>query len=198
MEDRGPDSTNVVEVGDYTFVHNLLSISGEFTPQPFVNEERQVVVVYNGEIYNAMEHYTSDGECIIPKYLQYGFTFQTCWMVSLLSVLLIMQESNVFSYRQMSLPPNHCGGAIKDGEIGVATFESALLALGFKDIKKMPANTRMLLDMDSLEILKIKEQCLSLKLEANKTTFDDWNAAFAEAIRKRTKNCREKDLYWTL
>ena len=31
--------------------------------------------VYNGEIYNAMEHYTSDGECIIPKYLQHGFYF---------------------------------------------------------------------------------------------------------------------------
>ena len=48
MEDRGPDSTNVVEVGDYTFVHNLLSISGEFTPQPFLNEERQIACVYNG------------------------------------------------------------------------------------------------------------------------------------------------------
>ena len=34
---RGPDKTNQVNINDYTFIHNLLSITGEFTNQPFVN-----------------------------------------------------------------------------------------------------------------------------------------------------------------
>ena len=152
MEDRGPDSTNVVEVGDYTFVHNLLSISGEFTPQPFLNEERQIACVYNGEIYNAMEHYTSDGECIIPKYLQHGFYFPNMLDGEFAICLVdyanerIVLSSDVFATKPIWY-------AINGDKIGVATFESALLALGFTDIKKIPANTRMHLDMDSLEIL---------------------------------------------
>ena len=72
MVRRGPDTTNLIEVGDYFFMHNLLSITGEFTPQPFVDQEREVVVVYNGEIYNA-EGYDTDGKVIIPRYFQYGF-----------------------------------------------------------------------------------------------------------------------------
>ena len=30
MKFRGPDSTNQVEVNEYTFAHNLLSITGDF------------------------------------------------------------------------------------------------------------------------------------------------------------------------
>ena len=33
---RGPDVTNVVRARGWTFVHNLLSITGPATPQPFV------------------------------------------------------------------------------------------------------------------------------------------------------------------
>jgi|TARA_A100001011_G_scaffold328881_1_gene353870 asparagine synthetase B (glutamine-hydrolysing) len=190
MEDRGPDSTNIVEVGDYTFIHNLLSISGEFTPQPFLNEERQIACVYNGEIYNAMEHYTSDGECIIPKYLQHGFFFPNMLDGEFAICLVdyanerIVLSSDVFATKPIWY-------AINGDKIGVATFESALLALGFTDVKKIPANTRMLLDMDTLEILD-QGSVFKFDLRQYKTTFDDWNAVFAESIRKRTKGIREK------
>ena len=69
MGDRGPDITNVVEVGEYSFVHNLLSISGEFTPQPFLNEERQIACVYNGEIYNFKE--------IKKTLIKHGYKFKS-------------------------------------------------------------------------------------------------------------------------
>ena len=72
---RGPDNTNVIEEGDYTFLHNLLSMTGEFTIQPFVSED--IVCLYNGEIYNYEEfgNYKSDGECLIPLYKEFGETF---------------------------------------------------------------------------------------------------------------------------
>ena len=31
---RGPDNTSIQKVNNITFVHNLLSITGEFTTQP--------------------------------------------------------------------------------------------------------------------------------------------------------------------
>ena len=72
MQKRGPDKNTVTEVGDFYFLHNLLSITGDFTPQPFIDYDNEVVVVYNGEIYNA-DGYDSDGYSIIPRYLEYGF-----------------------------------------------------------------------------------------------------------------------------
>ena len=71
---RGPDVTTVNRINDFTFVHNLLSITGDLTPQPFV--KNNIVCVYNGEIYNYdREKYKSDGECLIDLYKTHGDTF---------------------------------------------------------------------------------------------------------------------------
>src|SRR3954462_2364241 len=69
---RGPDCTNVVKRGGLTFVHNLLNVTGAFTPQPFIDGD--VVCVYNGEIYN-QPYQKTDGEVIIPLYRKYGVNF---------------------------------------------------------------------------------------------------------------------------
>ena len=62
---RGPDITTFEVINNHYFVHNLLSITGDFKPQPFV--KNNIVVLYNGEIYNSdfYGNYDSDGECII-------------------------------------------------------------------------------------------------------------------------------------
>lgn len=69
---RGQDHTSSVKINGYTFNHYLLSITGEFTPQPFIDGD--VVCLYNGEIYNHPFE-KSDGENIIPLYQQYGLEF---------------------------------------------------------------------------------------------------------------------------
>lgn len=62
---RGPDATSVIEDTEngFTFVHNLLSITGELREQPFVKDN--VVCIFNGEIYNYKDFgdYGSDGDC---------------------------------------------------------------------------------------------------------------------------------------
>ena len=75
---RGPDHTTFYEAEGLTFIHNLLSITGDFTTQPFIDTESNIVCIYNGEIYNALNsnhNYKSDGECIIPLYKKYGKNF---------------------------------------------------------------------------------------------------------------------------
>jgi len=193
MVRRGPDTTNLIEVGDYFFMHNLLSITGEFTPQPFVDQEREVVVVYNGEIYNA-DGYDTDGKIIIPRYFQYGFRmprhldgeFAIC-LVDYKNKKILL-STDVFATKPL-------WWCVEDGQIGVASYESALLELGFKKPKKVPANTRMLFGFDPhTREYRIEDQGTLFDFDLNQTkdSFDDWNAAFAEAIRKRTQNCREK------
>ena len=67
---RGPDNTtiNFDENNNILFMHNLLSITGKFTKQPFLKDD--IVCLYNGEIYNYKEfgNYNSDGECLIDLY----------------------------------------------------------------------------------------------------------------------------------
>ena len=77
LEPRGPDHTSLVRRGDYTFIHTLLSITGEATPQPFVNGSGDVMAIYNGEIYNYHEfgEFSSDGLCLISAYEKYGDDF---------------------------------------------------------------------------------------------------------------------------
>ena len=39
-------------IGGFSFVHNLLHMTGQFTPQPFVTAHNETVALFNGEIYN--------------------------------------------------------------------------------------------------------------------------------------------------
>ena len=53
LEHRGPDHTEIRTVEGINFTHTLLSLTGDFTPQPVTDEH--ITVVFNGEIYNHME-----------------------------------------------------------------------------------------------------------------------------------------------
>jgi asparagine synthetase B (glutamine-hydrolysing) len=69
---RGPDITNKETHFGLNFTHNLLAVTGVPTPQPFVDKE--IVVVYSGEVYNH-PFSKSDGENIIPLYRKHGLLF---------------------------------------------------------------------------------------------------------------------------
>ena len=74
---RGPDETSVVkdEVNNFTFIFNLLSMTGEYTLQPFHDDD--IISLFNGEIYNYKEFgdYKSDGYCINDLYKEHGVDF---------------------------------------------------------------------------------------------------------------------------
>lgn len=47
---RGPDATNIEYVHGWTFLHNLLSMTGTFTLQPFVDTDNDVAVLQWGSL----------------------------------------------------------------------------------------------------------------------------------------------------
>lgn len=72
IQRRGPDQRGVLEQGGLCFEHFLLHVTGDPTPQPFVDGD--IIAVYNGELYG--QPFThSDGENIIPAYLEAGPSF---------------------------------------------------------------------------------------------------------------------------
>ncbi len=114
---RGPDNTVVKIIDNYVFIHNLLHFSGEKTLQPIIkpNETGNIILCYNGEIYNYKEFgtYKSDTEMIIEeinKIIINGISFadsiddfvkkldgEFTFIVFDFSKNLIIQASDIFS-----------------------------------------------------------------------------------------------------
>ncbi|AII13939.1 asparagine synthase (glutamine-hydrolyzing) [Campylobacter iguaniorum] len=82
---RGPDNTSKVEMGNFTFGHNRLSIvdHNSLSNQPMISECGRYVIVFNGEIYNfatikeklkSKYHFktSSDTEVLLYSYIEYG------------------------------------------------------------------------------------------------------------------------------
>lgn len=69
---RGQTLRNSFERNGLRFTHFLLHVTGRLKPQPIIDGD--VVMLYNGEIYN-LPYTESDGENIIPAYRDYGALF---------------------------------------------------------------------------------------------------------------------------
>ena len=112
---RGPDHTGTLARGGFAFVHNLLHMTGQFTPQPFVSADNNTVALFNGEIYNFRKlepllrpngpPYPSDGACI----LEVGrHRSNAMWALYITSALLIVR-------RALDLSPARMHRRIKNG-----------------------------------------------------------------------------------
>lgn len=191
MKFRGPDQTNFIEVNEYNFVHNILSITGEFVVQPFVDYENQIVCVYNGEIYNYDEfgQYQSDGECLIPLYRKYGCDFVK-HLDGEFAIVLVDIKNGKFLISTDVFATKPLWYSIGEN-LAIASYESAVKRLGFISAEKLEANQTKIYDLETKQHLKT-QSVFDFDLTQYKDTFDDWNFAFQNSIYKRTKNLRER------
>ena len=184
---RGPDYTGLYTREGINFAHNLLSISGKFTPQPFV--DNNIVAVFNGGIYNA-DGYDSDGHCLIPRYRMHGDRFSSqldgefAVCIADFDRRCIILSTDIFGSKPLWI-------AINGSEFGISTYRSPLELLGFANIHKLKPNTIVRLDLDNLSLSSIGS-VYEFDLSQHKTTFNDWIVAFEQSIRKRTYNLREE------
>lgn len=190
MKFRGPDNTNYVEVNEYTFLHNILSITGEFTIQPFIDEDNEIVCIYNGEIYNYNEfgNYSSDGECLIPLYIEYGEKFIKK-LDGEFAIVLVDFKNDKFIISTDVFATKPLWFSIGE-KLAVATYESAVKSLGFKNVTKLDANTTQVFDLQTRKLLD-QFFVYDFDLKQYKTDFSDWIDAFKNSIQKRTRNLRE-------
>jgi asparagine synthetase B (glutamine-hydrolysing) len=187
---RGPDITRRMVVGGLVFAHNLLSITGAFAVQPFIEDD--LMCLYNGEIYNFSEFggFNSDGQCLIPAYKQAGHDFVRELDGEFALVVVDKERGELLiSSDTFGTKPIHF--AVEGSRFGVASYASALSSLGFHTITKMRANEYIVLDLDTFELKKTG--CVhEFSTRQYKNSFDDWQEAFKNAIIKRAMNCREK------
>ncbi len=168
IQKRGQDFTNEVKRDGFTFTHNLLHITGEFTPQPYVEEN--IVCLYNGEIYNH-KFVRSDGENLIPLYKKYGLDFPKHldgeWAIALYD---FGRKLAVFSTDLFATKPIWRKG------LECASYESGIGG------QKIPANTIEVVYFDGREETRAIHEW---ELSQHKDIYDDWIKAFEKAVAKR-------------
>ena len=189
---RGPDDTNIVQDTEngFTFVHNLLSITGDKTNQPFSKDD--VVCMFNGEIYNHLDFgdYKTDGECLIDLYLEFGDSFTTKLDGEFAIVLFdyrkgkLLLSTDVFATKPIWV-------SFTNNLFGVSSYYSALNRLDFAEIKKIEANTTEVYSFDNFDLIN-KFEIKKFDLNQHKRSYQDWILAFEKSIAKRTQNTREK------
>jgi asparagine synthetase B (glutamine-hydrolysing) len=169
---RGRDLTNKIKLGGFTFVHNLLSVTGEFTPQPFV--KGNIIALYNGEIYN-QPFEKSDGECLIPLYDKYGTDFPK-YLDGEFAIVLFDFDKDlaIFATDPFKTKPLFING------LEFATYRSGVGG------EKAKPNEIVVKNISTGEIIEVKT-VYNWDLKQNKTTYDDWIMAFSSSIAKRAK-----------
>lgn len=170
IQKRGPDHTTEITVNEFNFTHNLLHITGEFSPQPFVDGD--VVCVYNGEIYN-QPFSESDGEVIIPLYREYGDDFARHLDGEFAIALYDFNRGvAVFATDPFSTKPlwrNGCEAASYHSGVGG---------------EPVPPDTTVVVDLATGDVTQTHRDSFDFDHQY-KGTYDDWIAAFERAIEKR-------------
>jgi asparagine synthetase B (glutamine-hydrolysing) len=183
---RGPDHTEIKNINNCIFIHNLLSITGDFTIQPYHNDN--IVLIYNGEIYNYKDfgNYKSDGECLIPLYKQYGSSFIKK-LDGEFAICLVDFNTNqaVISSDIFKTKPLFLG--IDDDKIGCSSYYTPLEKIGYKNIEKAKPNTIYTICLNTNKIIN-EDNVYEFDLNQHKVSYDDWIKAFENAIKKRIYN----------
>ena len=187
---RGPDSTSIKKVDGISFLHNLLHITGEIKPQPFIKND--VVCVLNGEIYNYKDFgdYESDGQCLIPLYEEYGVEFAE-QLDGEFSICIIDFESDRIVLSNDTFATKPLWFAKENDKFGVASYESSLKLSGFSSPQKLAGNYTWLFDLKTLEEVETFP-ITSFDINQHKNTYDDWIQAFENSIAKRVVNTPHK------
>ena len=183
---RGPDSTSIEKINGISFLHNLLHITGDIKPQPFIEDD--IVCVLNGEIYNYKDFgdYKSDGQCLIPLYEEYGVEFAEK-LDGEFSICIIDFKFNRIVLSNDTFATKPLWFAKENDKFGVASYESSLKLSGFSSPQKLAGNYTWLFDLKTLEEVEAFP-ITTFDINQHKNTYDDWINAFEKSISKRVAN----------
>lgn len=187
---RGPDSTQVRLIENYTLIHNLLSITGEIKTQPLIEDD--VCLVYNGEIYNFRDfgNFSSDGECIIPLYKKFGPEFTKIidgeFAICLVDIgkNIAVVSSDIFGTKPLFITKD-------ENSFGCSSYQTPLREIGHKNVLKAQPNKTIVISLDSFEIIK-EFDIYQFDLKQYKNHYEDWCYSFEQSIKKRIANTNKK------
>lgn len=187
IQGRGPDKTSVVKDADYVAIHTLLSMTGTFREQPLIDE--RFLLLYNGEIYNDVEAYHAHyGDCdYLFSRLQEEGTNALPSLDGEFAICLYQFQSKTLTLATDPFGTKPLYYQLNPSSCVVGSYESTVKAGGQRrPIHQVPANTVVTISLKDFT-LQSEAKIRSFDFQSQTTTtFDLWNEAFAQALRKRT------------
>ena len=183
VENRGPDKTNEIEINGYHFVHFLLSLTGESTPQPIVDDN--IVLIFNGEIYNykdILPEAKSDGYSIIEAYKKFGEEFIKQLDGEFAIVLFdfdknkLILSSDIFKTKPLFY-------FFDEKDFIISSYSSTITCMKKKPIS-LRHNQTLIFNLENLELLDEKK-VFEFDLKQYKEDYTDFNDKLEKAILKR-------------
>lgn len=181
IKNRGPDCTSVISYNNLTFIHFLLHLMGEQTPQPIINNN--VVYIFNGEIYNYKEinsNYASDIYAIIDMYQQHGKDFhkklngEYAICIFDFNINRLFMCSDVFKTRPLFYH-------VSTDNITICSYESSCKKIKNQKYTQLEPNQILVFDLIS-RILVESYVNYNFNLLQYKTNYDDYCTVLEKAI----------------
>ena len=175
----GPDLSNTIDVNGMYVTHHLLSITGEFTPQPVECGGKYFMLM--GEIYNYDDSLPSDIYFGIEKYLEYGNSFVDHLDGEFLFIVIDGYNVDFFTDPWST---RQCYFTTTNDYWYFTTLRISSESRIFLHNSHYNFNTK------SREIKQVNYELVSWNLNQNIDTLDEVVAAFKEAVVKRwAPNC---------
>jgi asparagine synthetase B (glutamine-hydrolysing) len=207
---RGPDKTNILEYKNYIFIHSLLHFSGEITEQPLIDKKNDVVLCFNGEIYNYKDfgNYKSDTEMIIKEYISNKTDFihkldgEFTFIIFDFKKKIIIQSPDIFkikpqfykitnegiiisTFRSIICKCCNLNNEYDDFDKNQPILEKDLTIHTF--IKSLEPNKFIIRNLNNFDIIE-KKTIYEFDLRQFKNNYNDIYLQIENSIKKRVKN----------
>jgi hypothetical protein len=174
LKPGGPDLSNTIELNGLYFTHHLLSITGEFTPQPIIKDNYLFMLM--GEIYNYDKSLPSDIYFVIDEYLKYGNDFIHHMDGEFLIIIYDIEQNliNIFTdiwrTKQVYLRKN-------EDYFSISTLDIKNITLKH--------NSHYTFDPIKLKLEHVNDSVHNFNLDQFKTNLDDAISSLENAVLKR-------------
>ena len=189
---RGPDKTAEIIEKSTLAIHTNLKITGNCR-QPYFDD--RFLLLFNGEIYNDFEKYTSeysDTHFLINQFSEHNLSafenldgeFAICIKDMKKNILYLATDPFATKPLYYQLGPNY---------VAVGSYEGTVKAYGNSEpIIQMKSNSILAVDLNTFEIISQKILRPFDFTHQNTLTYDNWNTAFSNSILKRSTNLQKK------
>ena len=179
LQPGGPDLSNTINLDGTYVTHHLLSITGDFTPQPVEHDGKYFLLM--GEIYNYDKSLPSDIYFGIEKYLEYGDKF-TEYLDG--EFLFIVIDGNIIDFFSDPWGTRQAYYTTHGDNWYFTTLRIS------DDSQRFLHNSHYRFHVKDKIIELVENELTSWNLEQNINSLDEVINSFEEAVIKRwTPNC---------
>jgi asparagine synthetase B (glutamine-hydrolysing) len=185
---RGPDSIHDLTVNGMRFVHTHLAVFSEIHNQPHIDNQNEIVVLFNGEIYNAPSS-MSETQFITDLYLSDGLSgFQK--LDGEFAIVLVDFKAGEICLASDPFGTKPCFFSKFRG-FHVASYPSSLIAEGCPEdrIEDLGPNMAYRFSIRNRRLIEARE-LVDWNLDQTDHCFDSWIGCFDAAVAKRAQHMR--------